>query len=67
MASGHCLWQGEGGRGGNAPIVRALTLTLARPLCLASSFQQWTIPDFGSPDGEPKLFSDTFTVGTYPW
>ncbi len=25
------------------------------------------IADFASLDGDARLFSDTFTVGTYPW
>ena len=29
--------------------------------------KQWRITDYAAPDGEVKRFSDTFTVGTYPW
>ncbi len=41
---------------------RSLTLSLFFLLSL-----QWRIADFASLDGDARLFSDTFTVGTYPW
>jgi len=41
---------------------RSLTLSLFFLLSV-----QWRIADFASLDGDARLFSDTFTVGTYPW
>ncbi len=41
---------------------RAISLTLS----ISPLLSQWHIPNFNAA-GETRLFSETFTVGTYPW